>query len=193
MKRSPWVLVVLALFAVGVCAVIACVLRNWTPSTPPHDSLVADHEEPSNAVPPWRWSNKEATWDASVSRYLVAGEAERARALIFPKPPDFFHAAVFAREGGILYVARYCPIRTGCSVEAIDFATGQRVWALALEGIGPTDHSKYRNGVIVECDAGRVVVFGNEAHGRYVEILDARTGRQLGNQKFDADFKAWSD
>lgn len=160
-----------------------------SPAPPPPEDSVG----PSAELPPWRWSREQSGWEYSAKRYLADTEMRRAKTLILNPEVSELYTAVFTRQANTLYVARFCRIATGCNVEAIDFPSGRQLWAVALEGIGPTHHSKYRNGVNIEADRGRVIVFGNEAHGRYVEVLDARTGKQLGNQKLEADFSTWGD
>ena len=96
-------------------------------------------------------------------------------------------------RGDSLYVTDYSTISTGCTVVAYNLATGKKAWAKALEGIGETNHSKYRNYVAMTVerhpkvkDAFALVITGWEAHGAYVEVIDLLTGEQLANKKFES-------
>ncbi|NUO51415.1 MAG: hypothetical protein HOV80_21380 [Polyangiaceae bacterium] len=49
-----------------------------------------------------------------------------------------------------------------------------------LQGLGPIGHSEYYNAVEIDVEpGGKLAVFGNEAAGKYVEIVDFATGRTL--------------
>jgi hypothetical protein len=96
-------------------------------------------------------------------------------------------------RGDSLYVTDYDTISSGCTVVAYNLATGKKAWAKELEGIGPIDHSKYRNYVAMSVerhpkikDAFALVVTGWEAQGAYVEVIDLMTGEQLANKKFES-------
>ncbi len=52
-----------------------------------------------------------------------------------------------------------------------------------LKGLPLAAHSQYRNQVILERDGDLVVVYGKESNGRYIEFLDARTGKTVGHKK----------
>jgi hypothetical protein len=92
---------------------------------------------------------------------------------------------VFTRRGDLLYFAEFNPITTGCSVVAYDFKAKKQLWKTDLKGLGPIDHSKYRNEVAISMTNEDVIyVRGNEAGGRYVEFVDAKTGKTVGNKVF---------
>jgi hypothetical protein len=99
--------------------------------------------------------------------------------------------AAFAVRGGVLYFAVFSPYANGCSVAAYDLKTGKKLWTQSVQGIGPIPHFAYQNRVILAvekhptADAWAVVVTGWESAGRYVEVLDPRTGKQLANKTFD--------
>ncbi|HYT87953.1 MAG TPA: hypothetical protein VEL76_04480 [Gemmataceae bacterium] len=128
-------------------------------------------------------------------------------------PPFQGHSeTVFTRWGDRLYLADFSPIATGCRVVAVNFKTGGRLWqnklkglgpighALSegcaaasgnwqnkLKGLGPIGHSKYRNRINITTDGKIITVWGNEAAGRYVELLDKQTGRTVGHKVFAKD------
>jgi hypothetical protein len=96
-------------------------------------------------------------------------------------------------RGDRLYVAGFSPIATGCKVTAYDLTTGKKAWEKELDGIGPVDHSKYRNRVAMGVEKhptathSALVVTGSEAYGRYIEVLDLGTGKQLAHKRFGRD------
>jgi outer membrane protein assembly factor BamB len=93
----------------------------------------------------------------------------------------------------VLYVADFSPIATGCKVTAYDLATGKKGWEKRLDGIGPIAHTKYRNRVAMSVekhpDANHfaLVIVGWEASGRYVEVLDLTSGKQLAHKNYDSE------
>jgi outer membrane protein assembly factor BamB len=78
-----------------------------------------------------------------------------------------------------IFVAHYTSYTNGCSVAAYDAGSGAQLWTTTLQGLGPVEHSKYRNRVSLEVVEGVVVVSGEESAGRYVEVLAPRSGRLL--------------
>ena len=150
----------------------------------------------------WDWSKEKASLAYSIKQHLPDYEVERVREKEYYTPINIrtkkdrkviyslengHENTVFTRWKDILYIAEYSPIATGCEVVALDLNTGKLLWKTQLEGIGPTGHSKYLNLVNIQTDGQKVIVTGNEAHGRYVEHLDLQSGRALANKKFNAD------
>ena len=157
----------------------------------------------------WRWSKEKATLAYSIKQHLPQEyEVKRVREKEFYTPLEIRTAKdskliytiakghkqiVFTRWNDTLYIADHSPIRTGCEVVALDLKTGKELWRTGLQGIGPTNHSKYGNAVNIETDGKRIIVNGNEDHGRYVEHLDLKTGKTLANKKLEADPKSIDD
>jgi hypothetical protein len=90
----------------------------------------------------------------------------------------------FFVDNEVLYWADYCPISSGCTIQAYDLATHQIRWKKGLIGIGPTFHSEYSNSVSIAHQDSSIVVLGTESNGRYIEVLDCKTGTTLGHQRF---------
>ena len=152
----------------------------------------------------WRWSKEKASLDYSIKQYLPDYEVE------YVSPDEFYtpinlrtkdnreiiysfgmgdrlgshRHLLFTRAKDTIYVAEYCAIASGCTVVAFDLKAGRELWKTRLRGIGPTMHSKYSNLVNIETDGNRIVIYGNEAHGRYVEHLDKNTGKFIANKTF---------
>lgn len=88
-----------------------------------------------------------------------------------------------ARAGDVVYVARYSPICPGCSVVAFDLRQQKELWKTPLVGNPPSAWSDYDNQVILVIERDLIVVFGRESNGRYIECLDARSGKFVRNKK----------
>lgn len=88
-------------------------------------------------------------------------------------------------RGTTLYLSEFHPISSGCEVVAVDLDAGAVLWRTQLQGLGPIAHSKYSNAVTLLEAEGEVTVFGNEAAGRYYEVLAAEDGRQLFHKLVD--------
>jgi hypothetical protein len=147
---------------------------------------VKDYQKIANDLP-WTWSDEKATRDYCVKKYLSDYRLEvvdhRARILDGRTVVcTLGECSLFAACGEKLFVAEFHPSSSGCQVVAYDLRTWKQVWKTDLEGIGPVEHSKYRNHVNIETDGKTVTVWGNELMGQYVEILGARSGKMLGHK-----------
>jgi outer membrane protein assembly factor BamB len=101
--------------------------------------------------------------------------------------------SVFLAEHGYLYLANYDTSCTGCKIHCYDLTSGKEVWKTELVGLGLVKHSNYQNLINMQfagqnsIDAphqGAIVIYGNEAFGCYIEVLDRATGKQLANRQF---------
>jgi hypothetical protein len=94
-------------------------------------------------------------------------------------------------HGDALYVADFSPLANGCKVVAYDLMTGKKAWSKPLAGIGEVAHSKYRNRVAMSVEKHptanhfALVIVGWESSGRYVEVLDLATSKQLAHRMYD--------
>lgn len=94
------------------------------------------------------------------------------------------HCVCLVRNG-ILYRADYDQITSGCAIVAFDLKAEREMWKATLQGLGPIRHSKYRNRVWMEpVDESVFAVYGHESAGRYVEVVDWKTGKTLGHKVF---------
>ena len=92
--------------------------------------------------------------------------------------------AALAEIAELVLVVYYCSISSGAELYAFDVDSGAQRYMVSLVGIGPIGHSKYYNEVRVASDAGYLIVYGNEAFGRYIEVIDPTTGTLVANQSF---------
>ena len=96
----------------------------------------------------------------------------------------------YSQRDGVLYYTNFHPSSSGCAVVAFDLTAKKQLWKTALKGLGPIDHSKYRNDVRLEVlDDDTVQVFGKESSGRYVEVVDRGTGKTVGHKVFAEEKK----
>jgi hypothetical protein len=92
---------------------------------------------------------------------------------------------VFTCSEGTLYLANLDCTTSGCEIVAYDLKARKERWKTRLKGVGAVEGtSKYRNWVNIEIDGKAVTVWGNESAGRYVEILEAKTGKMVGHKVF---------
>ena len=151
------------------------------------------------------WSKENASLEYCIKKHLpdydveydrneqfytpIKIRAKNDRKIIFTMDSGHLNT-VFTRSKDIVYIAEFSYAATGCSVVAIDLKSRKPVWKTQLEGIGPTDHTEYVNLVNIETDGKRIVVNGNEGNGRYVEVLDIKTGKTLANKKLEPDIES---
>lgn len=156
----------------------------------------------------WRWSKNQAKLEYCIKRHFTNDyEVELLK-------KDKYHSAikirdksgrvvfsfeegrlslVFTRWRDTLFVAAHSHIASGCEVVAVDLQSGKTLWKTRLQGIGPIEHSQYLNRINIDTDGKRIIVYGNEANGRYIEHLDLKTGKMLVNKKLPADVKSLDD
>ena len=92
---------------------------------------------------------------------------------------------VFIGRKDVLYRADYSSNSSGCAVVAFDLKAGKELWKAKLKGLGPIHHWKYCNRVWMEpVDDAVFAVYGQESAGRYVELVDFKTGRTVGHKVF---------
>lgn len=174
-------------------AVVLAAVFGWTAA-----GARAQEEAGDFSPPMWEWAEERASLDYCVDRYLRGYQVEVTPAewhRVSIRISDGgglvlafvgFRETVLAVDGNVLYYADFHPIATGCSIHAFDLGARRPLWSTTLQGIGPTAHSEYYNRVTLEIQDGRVVVWGWEANGRYIECLDALDGRTVWNEVLPA-------
>lgn len=100
--------------------------------------------------------------------------------------------AAIAATDITLFVVRYPRFSSGGEVIAYNIHTGAVRWRTVLHALGPVAHSEYLNNISLRVatlkkpDGGKidvVVASGHESNGKYVEVLDAKFGANLGNRR----------
>jgi len=191
-------------FAVLVLPLAACAKPDATAITlnEPHASASPSavpgalrQPEVDSPPPAWRWDGPEpehrrahatAREGAVECTFTYDDRTFSARTSCSSNGRELWHrdearafddGADLVIDHGTLYAARYPVISSGCSLHAIDARTGAPRWSAHLQALGPIAHSEYLNAVEVRMDRRRVVVFGWEIAGRYIEGLDSETGK----------------
>jgi hypothetical protein len=91
---------------------------------------------------------------------------------------------VFGERKNVVYYADFTPYSNGCAVIAYDLKAKKQLWKTDLKGLGPIDHKKYRNEVILELKDDVIRVLGQESAGKYVEYVDLKSGKTVANRVF---------
>jgi hypothetical protein len=155
-----------------------------------------DYEKKAKEAP-WQWSDERATPQGAAKHLAPRYEAEveqhgtpwdiTIRILKDGTVVHFFRGnfrTVFAVRDDVLYYADLDPICSGCAVVAYDLRKHKRLWKAQLKGLGPVDHSKYRNAVNLSLEKYAVCVRGQESAGNYIEYVDLRTGKTVGHKVY---------
>lgn len=90
--------------------------------------------------------------------------------------------SVFVRAGDVLYYADFNPRMTGCAIVAFDLKDEKLLWRTHLWGYPVVGHSKYSNRINLEVGSKNLTVYGNEAYGSYIELVDRETGKTVGHR-----------
>ncbi len=114
-----------------------------------------------------------------IRRIVSTGEST----LIWSRPTATANSAALVCQDDVLYVAFYSRSATGCRVLALNASSGEVLWETPLQGIGSIGHSKYKNSVQIRMMDEYLVIFGWEASGKYIEILNPQDGRLIFNRK----------
>jgi hypothetical protein len=115
---------------------------------------------------------------------VAADGAERWRYTMERAP--MLTRAMLIDAGDLVVLAVHSYASSGGSLLGLDRRTGELRWSKRLEALGPVAHSEYRNEIQLALIDARVVVFGDEAEGRYVEQVEISSGKTLSNERLDA-------
>lgn len=78
-------------------------------------------------------------------------------------------------SGDTLFVAGYHDIATGSSLSAYHIPSGRLIWKADVEQLN-VPHSQYYNEVFLSRYHNLMILEGQEAGGKYLQLFDARTG-----------------
>ena len=145
----------------------------------------------------WKWSDERATLKARVRElpdgYKVQFDQTKEKPWALTITMTREGQTVYSREGHeysvfvvardvLYYRADFEPGKSGCTINAYDLKAGKVLWKTCLWGIGVGSHSQYWNRLNLRIDSQHLIVFGNEAYGQYIELLDLSTGKTVGNR-----------
>jgi hypothetical protein len=142
----------------------------------------------------WRWHEGHNTGDAvhapgdgklsisSANEGVVIRRTDAAGRITWTSRIHDADAGRIDADALAAYAALYRTRVTGARLRALDVATGDVLWEVALEGIGLIHHSKYETRIQIRLIDGSVVVYGAESGGRYIEVRATADGRLLGHR-----------
>jgi outer membrane protein assembly factor BamB len=111
--------------------------------------------------------------------YRVSADKGVAWTIPFREPESAAGGGLVELEGGDLVAYRFSWLRdSGVQVTRFNPATGKVVWQTHCASLGGL-HSEYEHRATVAVEGGRVKVTSRGSGGTFVEVLDAKTGRQL--------------
>jgi hypothetical protein len=109
----------------------------------------------------------------------VSGEVK----IIWEGKNVFADTAFLHIEGNVLFAAIYSQSSTGCKILALNLLSNQILWEKQLQGLGSVGHSRYSNKVQMILTDNKLVVFGWESGGKYIEISNPASGDLILNRK----------
>lgn len=104
----------------------------------------------------------------------------------FTLPAEPLPAAALLIDKDCLFIAHYSVIASGVTIHALDLNSGRERWQTRAQGLGPIAHSKYANHVALAMVRGYLTVFGRESAGRYIELLEPKSGQVLSTRTLPA-------
>ncbi len=105
---------------------------------------------------------------------------------VWERKEIYTDSAFLLIENDKLYIGLFSGNSTGCKIIALDVAFGQIIWERQLNGLGSVGHSRYSNRVQMQLIDEKLVVFGWESGGKYIEILDPKDGNLILNKKMNS-------
>jgi len=92
--------------------------------------------------------------------------------------------AAMLERGDRLWVVRWCSIATGAELVGVDAGSGDVRVHRPLRALPNIGHSEYLAAVQLREVEGWIVVFGNEAGGKYLEAIDPASGATVVSRTF---------
>ena len=148
----------------------------------------------------WRWSDAESDVRFSASHAGHDYTVELTQDTRFPDGGLFIRLiargkpvyswrghkrSVFVVRGSELVYADYNPSAAGCRLVAVDLRTARVLWKSNLEGVDRLSVFGSENYVAMSrYDCKTVAVWGWETDGRYLELVDLKTGKTVGHKVF---------
>lgn len=84
----------------------------------------------------------------------------------------------FILKGDKLYFANYHPISTGSALYCYDLSKDKLSWTADVKQIYAS-HSEYYNTVVIGLYKDKILMYGLEAYGEYIQVFNAENGERL--------------
>lgn len=124
----------------------------------------------------------EATFDQSKKAMVVAIKDAKGKTIRTRAISTTLRGVNVIHHKGLVYMVLYHPISSGAMVVALDARDLSQRWSYRAKGLGDVSHSKYRNQTQLDVRQGRLVIFGREAFGSYIESVTLDTGKLISNR-----------
>jgi outer membrane protein assembly factor BamB len=95
---------------------------------------------------------------------------------------------VFDIYGDRLYYALFDPRQHSGKIVAVNLLSGTKLWESDLINPSIFAGSFYENRIILEAHKDRVVIFGRDTAGDYIEIKDSKSGDTIGQKVVKKNF-----
>jgi hypothetical protein len=100
-----------------------------------------------------------------------------------PEVRPFEDRALVIEAGGLVVVVFHSPIASGVTLWAVEQASGEIRWRSDPPGLGSVKHSEYSNRVAIDARSpGFLIIYGEEAAGRYVAVVDPVDGSVVSDE-----------
>ncbi len=91
---------------------------------------------------------------------------------------NFGHIIQLIVADNKIVIATHNQISSGSNLICLDIHTGKEVWRGAVNQLN-VEHSKYSNSLYIDLFDEKIVIMGNESYGRYIQVIDLNTGKNL--------------
>jgi hypothetical protein len=193
MRRTS-ALVSTCCFAIAAASSVAGIDRAWCDEAKPS---LAVHAENRAREMRWFWYDEQAELthclkESERIKWRVEHTPRRSLSVEIPTKDgttysfDAHWNTVFCHDEARLYYVRFSPIGPGGNVIAVNLATGKEEWRCEVGRIvHEVSFVSYSSKRLIFVRDGMVFVVGNESGGRFLNIIDASTGKLLAERRFE--------
>jgi len=177
----------------SVFASLVAIDRAWCDE--PKSSIAADAGNRAREMR-WFWYEEETELTNCLKKcerieWRVEHAPARDISVVIPtkggKPYSFaaHWNTVFCHDEARLYYVKFSQIMPGGNVICVNLATGKEEWKCEVGRIvNEINFTSYASRRFIYSQDGMVFVMGNETGGRFLNIIDASTGKLLAEREF---------
>lgn len=125
------------------------------------------------------------TSEKKVAGFVEINEEEKSIAFRMPDnyctadyEKLYYNHAETILKNTTLVIATFSDIASGSDLTAYNINSGKVLWKADVKQLNAS-HSKYWNSVTLSLMGNKIIMEGNEAFGRYVQVFDFSTGKRL--------------